>query len=268
MMPNDFTDQIGNQIHVPKPPQRIVSLVPSQTELLFHLGLGDRVVGVTRFCVHPLPECKSKQRVGGTKTVDMAKIASLQPDLIIANKEENDRQQIEALQQQYPVWTSDIETLEDALAMIAAIGQMTGKEQEAERLNTAVSTAFEPLKIKAPGIRAAYMICYKPWMAVGSGTFIHEMLRLAGFINVLESKTRYPVLTLEELAAAAPQAVLLSSEPFPFKQRHIDEVKKLCPMADLRLVNGEMFSWYGSRLLLAAPYFTNLRNEISNSLNH
>jgi ABC-type Fe3+-hydroxamate transport system substrate-binding protein len=198
----------------------------------------------------------------------MAKSASLQPDLIIANKEENDRQQIEALQQLYPVWTSDIETLEDAMAMIGAIGQMTHKEPAAEQLKVAIKTAFESLKTVGPGIRAAYMIWYKPWMAVGSGTFIHEMLRLAGFINVLESKTRYPVLTLEELAEASPDTVLLSSEPFPFKQRHFDEVKKLCPMAYVRLVDGEMFSWYGSRMLLAAPYFARLRNEIINSLNH
>ncbi len=264
----DITDQIGHHIHLPQPPLRIISLVPSQTELLFHLGLGDRVVGVTKFCVHPLQECKAKQRVGGTKKLDMVKIAALQPDLIIANKEENDRQQIEALQQQYPVWTSDIEILDDALGMISTIGQMTQKEPAAEQLKIAIGTAFESLKTAGPGIRAAYMIWYKPWMAVGSGTFIHEMMRLAGFINVLEGKTRYPVLTLEELAEASPEAVLLSSEPFPFKQCHFDEVKKLCPMADVRLVDGEMFSWYGSRMFLAATYFAKLRNEIINSLNH
>ncbi|MBK8564398.1 MAG: ABC transporter substrate-binding protein [Saprospiraceae bacterium] len=263
-----FTDQIGHSIHLPQPPQRIVSLVPSQTELLFHLGLGAKVVGLTKFCIHPQPDCKAKQRVGGTKQVSLEKIAALRPDLIIANKEENDRQTVEALQQQYPVWTSDIETLEDALAMIASIGQLTQKEPEAGQLNDAIRTAFESLKIEGQETRAAYMIWYKPWMAVGSGTFIHELLRLAGFINVLEHKTRYPILTLEELAAAKPAVVLLSSEPFPFKQRHIDEVKKFCPMADVRLVDGEMFSWYGSRLLLAAPYFVNLRNEISCSLNH
>ncbi len=262
-----FTDQIGHEIHLPQPPQRIVSLVPSQTELLFHLGLGDRVVGVTKFCVHPLLECKSKKRVGGTKQVNFKKIADLRPDLIIGNKEENERSQIEALQQEYPVWLSDMATLEDALAMIASIGQMTEREAQSEQLVSSIKNAFGKLETGDTAIRVAYLIWYQPWMAVGGGTFIHEMLCRAGFINVLKHKTRYPVVTLEALAEAKPAAVLLSSEPYPFKQRHIDEVKQLCPMADVRLVDGEMFSWYGSRLLLAAPYFATLRDEISNSLN-
>jgi len=258
-----FTDQLGNSLQLSALPQRIISLVPSQTELLFDLGLDEEVVGLTKFCVHPKEKWRSKPRVGGTKKVDFAKIAALQPDLLIGNKEENDRTQIEELRKHYPVWMSDVVTVEDALDMIKSLGEITGKSHRSTQLVAQISTAFQSATANPPSpIRVAYLIWYRPWMAVGSDTFIDSMLAQAGFTNVFHQKTRYPEITLEELAAAAPEVVMLSSEPFPFKQRHIAEIEQLCPLAVVKQVDGELFSWYGSRMLQAAPYFASLRNEI------
>lgn len=263
-----FTDQLGNTIHLNAPPRRIVSLVPSQTELLFDLGLDDKIVGITKFCIHPKDKCKPKTKVGGTKKVNLETIAALQPDLIIGNKEENDRTQIEELQRLYPVWMSDIYNLEDALGMIKSIGEITGTAPKANALASEISAAFQsavpnpPQRGKHSAIKAAYLIWYRPWMAVGRSTFIDDMLGQAGFTNVFHQKTRYPEITLEELAGVAPEVVMLSSEPYPFKEQHIAEIKQLCPSAVVKLVDGELFSWYGSRMLQAASYFSSLRNEI------
>ncbi len=262
-----FTDQIGQTIHLPSPPRRIISLVPSQTELLFHLGLDEAVVGLTKFCVHPYEKWRTKPRIGGTKQVDFEKIVALKPDLIIGNKEENDRQQIEQLRQQYPVWMSDISTLEDALDMIKSLGEIAGKLASALDLTSAIRTAFHAVSANSTlKIPVAYLIWRRPWMAVGSDTFIHHILAQAGFINSLGGKTRYPEITLEELAETAPAVIMLSSEPYPFKQQHVAEIQELCQTAIVKLVDGEMLSWYGSRMLLAAPYLANLRNEITEAL--
>ena len=258
------TDQIGNTIQFAAPPRRIVSLVPSQTELLFDFGLDEMVVGVTKFCIHPKEKCKAKTQVGGTKNVNFERIAALQPDLIIGNKEENDRSQIEQLQALYPVWMSDIATVQDAICMIKSIGELTGTTERANQLASEINNAFQSaIPNPQSAIKAAYLIWYRPWMTVGSGTFIDSMLAQAGFTNVFGAKTRYPEITLEELAAAAPSVVMLSSEPYPFKEQHIAEVKQLCPLAVVKLVDGELFSWYGSRMLQAAPYFVSLRNELA-----
>src|SRR4051812_11307667 len=119
-----FTDQMGNAVELEGPPSRIVSLVPSQTELLFYLGLDKEVAGITKFCIHPAEMFHSKPRVGGTKKYDFEKIRQLAPDLIIGNKEENEQKQVEELQKLYPVWMSDIRNLADALQMIRSVGEL------------------------------------------------------------------------------------------------------------------------------------------------
>src|SRR5579859_1404952 len=138
-----FTDQLGRTIFLPRIPHRIISLVPSQTELLYTLGLDEAVVGITKFCVHPESWFRSKPRIGGTKAIDPARVDALQPDLIIANKEENEKPQIEALATRYPVWISDVHTLQDALAMIRDVGAITGKATEASALATTIATRFQ-----------------------------------------------------------------------------------------------------------------------------
>jgi ABC-type Fe3+-hydroxamate transport system substrate-binding protein len=255
----DFTDQLGRTITLPLIPRRIISLVPSQTELLSSLGLDDSVAGITKFCIHPDAWFRSKPRVGGTKAIDSARIAALHPDLIIANKEENDQHQVEALATRYPVWTSDIKTLPDALSMIRSVGTLTGKAAEAGQLANEIATRFRILATPPITIPAAYLIWYKPWMAAGSDTFIHQMLGYCGFHNALGDRKRYPRIDPTELIHIPNLTILLSTEPYPFKQHHIDEIKITLPLAKVLLVDGELFSWYGSRLLHSPAYFRHLR---------
>ena len=238
-------------------PQRIVSLVPSQTELLYDLGLGDRVVGITKFCVHPEIWYHSKTRIGGTKTVNIPKVLALKPDFIIANREENDREQVEALAAHCPVWTTDVKTLDDALEMILSAGNLTGTTDKALEIIEKIKTGFEKLaekKAQTAPVSAAYLIWRKPYMAAGGDTFIHDMMSRAGFSNVFAGQNRYPECPADVLAALQPQYVLLSSEPFPFSEKHIAEIREICPTAKVKIVDGEMFSWYGSRLVRAAEY--------------
>jgi len=245
------------------PPRRIVSLVPSQTELLHALGLESEVVGITKFCVHPAAWFQQKKRVGGTKTIHLDKVAALAPDLIIANKEENEREQIEALAARFPVWVSDVRDLSGALAMIEHVGVLTGRDAQAQVLAQEIARQFARYRPDAalPRPRAAYFIWRKPYMVAGGDTFIHAMLEEAGFENVFGTETRYPEVAPEKLAAQAPDVLLLSSEPYPFQEKHLAEFREICPAAQAVVVDGEMFSWYGSRLLLAPAYFQDLREN-------
>lgn len=248
-----FTDQLGNRITISFPPQRIISLVPSQTELLADFGLGDKVVGITKFCVYPEAWRKSKAVVGGTKKFEFDKIESLRPDLIIGNKEENYQQGIAQLKAGYPVWMSDIVTIKDALKMIYQVGELTGADKAAGKIVNKINNAFSGIE-KLPPLRTLYLIWRNPWMAAASGTFIHELMILAGLQNCLEASNRYPELSDEEIKTLDPELILLSSEPYPFQQKHVDEIQKICPSAKIVLVDGEMFSWYGSRLLEFPAY--------------
>ena len=238
-------------------PQRIISLVPSQTELLFDLGLDTEIVGITKFCIHPADKVWSRAIVGGTKTLHPDRIHALQPDLIIANKEENTRDQIEALQHRYPVHVTDVTTLPDALAMIREVGQLVGRAaqardiaQQIEHSLTADST-FSVAPDHSPALSAAYFIWRKPYMVAAGETFIDTMLSAAGFRNAFADQTRYPEITPDALQGAKPDLVFLSSEPYPFKAEHIAEIRAICPSARVIIVDGEVFSWYGSRLLRA-----------------
>ncbi len=252
-----FTDQLGQAIELKDPPSRIISLVPSQTELLFDLGLEEEVVGITRFCVHPGSWFQSKTKVGGTKNFQLDKIDSLSPDLIIGNKEENDRERIEKLKGKYPVWMSDIVTLEDALSMIQSVGAIVQKEPQAKTIIQQIREGFKGPGVKSP-MRVLYLIWKNPWMVAGKNTFINSMLEQIGLLNVLQEE-RYPVLTDEAILELSPEVILLSSEPYPFREKHVDELKKLVPGARIQLVDGEMFSWYGSRLIKAPDYFNGLK---------
>lgn len=239
------------------PPKRIVSLVPSQTELLFDLGLEEEVIGITKFCIHPKEQFKAKSKVGGTKDFSIEKIRALQPDLIIGNKEENEEQGIKALQEEFPVWMSDIVSLEDALGMIEGVGAVTGKQHTAYSIQQAIKTAYQDVPALNPPKRAAYFIWKKPYMLAGPGTFIDEQLKSLGLQNIA-SGARYPEIDLESLAKAEPVVILLSSEPYPFKDKHIEEFRAVCPKASIHIVDGELFSWYGSRLQRAPAYFKKL----------
>ncbi|MEL6658000.1 MAG: helical backbone metal receptor [Bacteroidota bacterium] len=257
-----FVDQIERAVVLPHfPPRRIVSLVPSQTELLADLGLVEQVIGITKFCVHPAAWRKEKQLIGGTKKLHLDRIRALQPDLIIANQEENDREQVLELAREFPVWVSKVTDLPTAKEMIVAVGELTDTSLRAREITQQLEASFSALAQFTP-LRVLYLIWRKPYMASGGDTFIHSMLLASGFTNVLADQDRYPSLTEEKIRALAPELILLSSEPFPFRERHLAELSALCPNAAVRLVDGEMFSWYGSRLLRSAAYFRNLRADL------
>lgn len=260
-MSMQFIDQIGNTISLNYPPKRIVSLVPSQTELLFDLGLKDEIVGITKFCIHPKELFESKIKIGGTKQLNISKVKELNPDLIIANKEENVKDQIEELAKEFPVWTSDIYSLQDSIEMIEKIGELTGKEIASKAIANKIIEGFNYLNKK--NIRVLYLIWNKPFMAAGQNTFIGDMINHCGLINVIEEKeSRYPELSKEKIEELNPDYILLSSEPYPFNNIHLNELSNMFPKSKVILVDGEMFSWYGSRLIKSANYFNQLLSSI------
>ena len=252
------TDQLGNTIVLKEFPKRIISIVPSQTELLFDLGLDEKVVGITKFCIHPESWYRSKSRVGGTKSVSLEKVKALKPDLIIGNKEENFKENIEELRKIAPVWMSDIYNLEDALEMIKKIGDLTDTATKANPLIATVSNNFQNLLSEELNLSCSYYIWKKPYMVAGKDTFIDTMLPYCGLKNGV-TLNRYPELD-ENLIKT--DVILLSSEPFPFKEEDVKFMQEKFPHSFVKIVDGEIFSWYGSRLLLAPTYLRELREEI------
>jgi ABC-type Fe3+-hydroxamate transport system substrate-binding protein len=249
-----FTDQMGRTVEIAFPPRRIVSLVPSQSELLYDLGLANTIAGVTKFCIHPPGLRSSTAVIGGTKTLSFDKIRALSPDLIIGNKEENTQSEIEELEKEFPVWMSDIHDLDSALEMIRSVGNITSSTDKAIEISGKIENRFGELVPLAQPLSALYLIWRKPFMAAGRETFIDDCLLRCGLVNCL-SESRYPG---PDLAAIRPEVILLSSEPYPFAERHVSELKAIFPEARIELVDGEYFSWYGSRLLGAPDYFADL----------
>lgn len=257
-----WIDQTGYSLEVQSPPQRIISLVPSQTELLHALGLEERVVGITKFCVHPQAWFKSKTRVGGTKKVHHDVIHSLQPDLILANQEENVKEDVVELRKHYPVFTTDIKTIRDAFEMIERVGELVGKPSEAYAISHRLRQDYTVLQLEAEIIhpkKALYLIWENPRMAAGNDTFINEMLQMAGFRNIISG--RYPEVNDALIHEVNPDIVLLSSEPFPYKEKHIQSYQSMLPKAKIALVDGEYMSWYGSRMLPAIAYLRELKHK-------
>jgi ABC-type Fe3+-hydroxamate transport system substrate-binding protein len=254
----EVIDQTGFSVSIPTLPQRIISLVPSQTELLYDLALDDRVVGITKFCIHPDHWFRNKIRVGGTKTVNIDIVRQLQPDLIIANKEENTKEDIELLRKEFNVWTSDILTLEEALKMISSVGVITGTPNRATEIKLKIENSFKKLT-QGPQVNVLYLIWSNPWMCAGDNTFINDLISKCGWNNLGTTfEGRYPQLTDAQIAQCDPDIILLSSEPFPFKEQHIQQLKIISPGSRIMEVDGELFSWYGSRLLHTVRYLNEL----------
>lgn len=248
-----------------KAPRRIISIVPSQTELLYDLGLTDEVIGITKFCVHPESWFRTKTRIGGTKQLNLSLIESLRPDLVLANKEENEKEQVEAIARFCPVWCSNIGSLQESFEMIDTIGQITGKEQQAKAISNTIREELSSLVVAEKKLRAAYLIWQKPYMTAGGDTFINAMMQTAGLENVFAKRSRYPEVSMDDLIKAGAEVILFSSEPFPFKEKHVTafakEWKQTNPQTPLlKIVDGEIFSWYGSRLQHAANYFRKLNS--------
>ena len=259
-----FIDQMGRRLEIAFPPKRIISLVPSQTELLHELLLDEEVIGITKYCVHPTEWQTKKNIVGGTKKLDIKLIQRLKPDLIIGNKEENDQEQIEELINSFPVWMSDIKNLKAALNMIVCLGELTNRNRAANQIKLQIEHSFNNLKVTNKPLSCAYFIWRKPFMVAGSDTFINDLLFRIGFRNVFANSLfgRYPIVGMDRIKASKPSVILLSSEPFPFIEKHIPEFKTICPNSKVLIVDGEMFSWYGSRLLKSVDYFNHLISDI------
>jgi ABC-type Fe3+-hydroxamate transport system substrate-binding protein len=256
-----FKDQLGNIINLEKEPMRIVSLVPSQTELLYELGLGDRVVGITKFCIHPNEWFISKERIGGTKDVNIEKVIQLAPDLIIGNKEENTKDDIEALRKIAPVWVTDIYDLKDSLEMITQVSEICNVQKSGLEIIKQIQTNFSALIPFENPPSVVYLIWKDPFMGVGSSTFVDHVLdKHLGMNNVLGNQERYPEIDLNNFPEL--DYVFLSTEPYPFKEKHFEEIQAYFPKAKIMLVDGEYFTWYGSRLIDAPKYFKRLMKEM------
>lgn len=256
------TDARGKRIVLPRPPERIVSLVPSQTELLASLRLDDRVVGVTRFCVRPEHWREEKQIVGGTKSLRIDRIEKLQPDLILANLEENTREDVLRLEEIAPVFVTDVGNLDEAIAMIRAVARLTDCTADGGELCQAVTRAFDGLDSFEP-LRTAYLIWRGPYMTVGRDTFIHDVMSQGGFENAFGRMNRYPTIDEATLIDADLDVLLLPDEPFPFSPKHMADFDEMLPGTSIHLVDGQLFSWYGSRLLHTPDYLRRLRSEMA-----
>jgi len=262
-----LVDQIGISHTFIYTPKRIVSLVPSQTELLHDLGLEESIVGITKFCVHPFHFKSVKKIIGGTKKIHFEKIRLLQPDIIIANKEENTKEIVEELSKICPVWVTDIITLEDNLKMIEDFGQLFNKRTEDQKWMDKINFGYHDFQqfIKDKPIqKAAYFIWANPYMVAGNNTFINEMMKLNRFENIYANREeRYPEVIIQKMRIQGdPDLVFLSSEPFPFSDEHAFELGRFTHHAKTVFVDGEMFSWYGSRVLKAFSYFKKLHQSI------
>jgi ABC-type Fe3+-hydroxamate transport system substrate-binding protein len=276
--------------------ERVISLVPSLTELVFSLGAGGRLAGRTRFCIHPGDGIGRIPVVGGTKNPRIGKIRALRPGLVLANREENRREDVEAIQAFTEVLVTDISTVDEALSEIRRIGERLGAGGRADRLAEEIGALLPP-----PGtfsaLRALYLIWREPWMAAGGDTYIHDVMKRYGMENAAGGMSRYPELTAEEMMELNPDVVLLSSEPYPFREKHLREVGMILRgtgrnaedaedagetqrMAGgisggggversagenrtrLMLVDGEWFSWYGPRMLPSFRALNDWRQKI------
>lgn len=254
MSSSPLKDQLARTVDLPSS-ERICSLCPSTTETLFALGVGNRLVGRTDYCCHPADRIDAILSVGGTKKVNLARLDATEPDLVVAVREENDREQINTIADKWPTLILDPVDVESALTGIELLGRAVDAATTATQLTSSIRDAFDRLP-NANGRRAVYLIWRKPFMAVGAGTFIGDVMERLGFTNVAAAlDSRYPEVARELLDELRPELVLASSEPFPFAQQHLPELRELAPAAEPILVDGEMFSWHGVRMLEAARYF-------------
>lgn len=254
MKTRTFIDQLNRNVRINSAPQKIVSLVPSLTEFLHYLGLEKEVVGITKFCIHPNSWFEQKERIGGTKRINIERIKAIQPDLVIGNKEENTKDDISALDGFAPVWMSDVNSFNDAIEMIQKLGLVLSKEKACDDLVKNLELAYSPLRNLGQNLSVLYFIWDKPSYVSGQLTFISSIIETLGFKNKAHLD-RYP--DLQDLGDCDPNYVFLSSEPFPFEEKHKEKYQTRFPHSKIVLVDGEMFSWYGSRMLPAADYFKN-----------
>ncbi len=251
-----ITDHLNRTIELKTKPQRVVSLVPSITETLAGLGLEKNLIAVTRFCKYPPDVVEQLPKIGGPKKINLEKIVALKPDLVIAVKEENDREQVLKLSEQIPVVVFDVNTIEDSFDMLNLLGQLFGVEQIANRWVNSIMKKTTDIKTSVSNHKALYLIWKKPWMAAGTDTFIGSMMRLAGFNNIVNG--RYPEISRQEFDKA--QIILLATEPYHFTETHQKQLANEFPDKKVVVVDGEMFTWYGTHMLKALDYLKQIKS--------
>ncbi len=240
------------------PARRIVSLIPSITEILFAIGAGDRVVGCTIYCTQPPEGVATKTRVGGEKNPKLELIRDLGADLVIANVEENVREHVETLRAWgIPVHVTYPRTVADGIRLVGELGELLEAGAPARDLEAALRGRYDEVRAAAAGRRSRRVFCpiwRKPYMTINADTYIHDMLAVSGGINVFGGAVkRYPEVTLDEVAATGAEVILLPDEPYRFRQVHQADFSPYPDLPALRdgrmhLVDGKLLSWYGPRI--------------------
>lgn len=278
----EFIDQLGRVVTIENFPKRIISLVPSFTELLFDFGLIEEIIGVTQYCIEPKEKVASITKIGGTKKLQIDLIKRLSPDLIVASKEENDKDQILQLESLFPIWIADIINFDSSIAAIKSLSEITNKVQKGEKI---VEGSFNVKSIIGKEFcnsmlfnkKVLYFIWRKPYMVVGRDTYINSILEILGFRNcVLElnlsngpsnKSLRYQTISEGELKTMTPDFVFLSTEPYPFHEKHFPEFMDMFPNSQIIKVRGDIFSWYGSRFYKSLDYFLEFKQNLIQKLN-
>jgi ABC-type Fe3+-hydroxamate transport system substrate-binding protein len=256
-----LVDSSGVALDIPRPPRRIVSLIPSTTELLCDLGLADAIVGITAYCVEPRAIVRTKKKIGGEKNPDLDAIRALAPDLVIANLEENVRADVESLRASgVPVWVTYPRTVDDTVRLIRDVGAVTGTESRASALADEIEEEAGRVRSETATRRPAsvfYPIWRDPYMTINRDTYVHDVLSTVGATNVFaERAERYPTITLDEMAARKPEVIILPDEPFRFRRVHVKDFEPYVDVPAVRdgrihLMDGKIFCWHGPRLLEA-----------------
>lgn len=263
-------DHLGREVIFSFPPQRIVSLCPSQTETLVELGLLSHLVGRTRYCVRPRTALKAVPTVSGTKTFTTVEISALRPDLVIAEKEENPKDRVlDLVTASIPVYVTDVSDLKTARKMILDLGGLTGTRARAEHLVSECDRTLSETRGTFSKMTALYLIWRNPWMAAHEHTYIHAVLEHLGFENACRPFSmarpdagRYPALSAEDMRILDPDVVFLPSEPFPFRDRHAAEIREILPRTTVLLIDGEPMSWYGARMRELKSFAHSLRENL------
>ena len=251
-------DCLGDEISIPKNITKIVSLVPSISELIYDLNAEDKIVGVTKFCVHPKYFQIEKTVVGGVQEFDIDKIIALKPDVVFASKDENFEDEIIELRKHVPVYVTDVKNVNEAISMIKTIGALLNKRSDADKITMKIDMQLKDLAKVTDDLlyrSAAYFVWNDPWVAAGKDTFIDSLLKLIKVDNVFSNlKERYPMVTGANIHIGNPQMIMLPSEPFKFEDKHAIEIGRHTHDAATFFVDGQMFSWYGSRLVKSIDY--------------
>lgn len=241
---------------------KIISLVPSQSELIHDLNLNDELIGVTKFCFHPKHLLTEKAIIGGTKNVNIKKVKELAPDYICANKEENTKAVVKELKKDFKVHLADFNSIEGALELIITYGKLFNREIEAQKMHREINELIHHAKQELHSIiplKVSYLIWKDPLMVAAKDTFIHSMLKLFKLDNNFNELSRYPVVSESDLQKS--DVILFSSEPYPFSEKNIQTIN--LNQTPYEIVNGEYFSWYGSRMKKAIPSLLKWRLELA-----